>query len=245
MHKPCVLIPVYNHHKGLVKVLAKLASKDVDCLLVDDGSDKDCKEALQAMAEQYTWVTLFRLETNQGKGTAVCFGLKKAQELGFSHALQVDADGQHDLDDLEQFYQLSKQHPNAIISGERIYSTVPKNRRYGRMLTDVWVWINTLSLSIKDSMCGYRLYPLEPTLAVMQRFNIGKRMDFDTDMIVKCYWQGLEVYHVPTNIVYSEDIDSHFDLWRDNLRITRMHSLLFFGMLLRIPQLLVRKHKSP
>jgi hypothetical protein len=94
-------------------------------------------------------------------------------------------------------------------------------------------------------MCGYRLYPLEPTLAVMQRFNIGKRMDFDTDMIVKCYWQGLEVYHVPTNIVYSEDIDSHFDLWRDNLRITRMHSLLFFGMLLRIPQLLVRKHKSP
>lgn len=238
--KPCIVIPVYNHERKIQAVIAALKAYQLPCILVDDGSEAHCAAVLDKIASTTDYVTLLRLEHNQGKGAAVCLAITKAHELGYSHALQIDADGQHNLNDIPEFLRLGNSAPKSIISGERIYSHVPKNRRYGRLLTDVWVYINTLSLSIKDSMCGYRLYPVAAAIQTMARFNIGQRMDFDTDIIVKMYWQGCSIKHVPTEVTYDDAIPSHFDLVNDNIRITKMHTALFFGMLLRLPQLLRR-----
>lgn len=239
--RPCIIIPVYNHHQKIAAVIAQLQPLAIPCLLVDDGSNEECREVLRRIAASQPWITLFRQEPNQGKGAAVCFALCQAHQRGFTHALQVDADGQHNLADLPAFLALGRQYPDAVISGARIYDSVPGNRRYGRLVTDVWVWINTLSLEIRDSMCGYRLYPLAATIRVLDKYRIGRRMDFDTDILVKLFWEGVRVRHVETAVIYHDDIISHFDLWRDNIRISRMHAGLFFGMLRRIPWLLYRK----
>ena len=136
----------------------------------------------------------------------------------------------------------SAEHPDAVISGCPVYDqSVPKGRLYGRYLTHVWVWINTLSLQIRDSMCGFRVYPLAATLALLNRAQIGRRMDFDVEILVRLHWQGVPIRNRPTRVIYPEDGVSHFQLWRDNARISKMHARLFFGMLLRMPQLLWRK----
>ena len=119
-------------------------------------------------------------------------GCDAAQAAGFTHALQIDADGQHDVADAARLLEVARRQPAAMISGEAIYdSTVPRSRRYGRYLTHVWVWINTLSFEIRDSMCGLRVYPLAATCAMWQRPHVGQRMDFDTEIMVRLCWRGV------------------------------------------------------
>lgn len=238
---PCAIIPVYNHQQKISDVVRGLHAYNLQCILIDDGSEENCANVLRNLAQQNNWIHLQRLEKNQGKGVAVCAGLRTAFNLGFTHALQVDADGQHDLNDVPKFIERARKFPSAIISGSRTYEAMPAARRSGRKLTDFWVRINTLSNQIKDSMCGYRLYPLAQTIDLIQRKKIGRRMDFDTDILVHLYWSGLSVENIETHIIYHDDVPSHFDIWKDNVRISWMHTRLFFGMLIRIPQLLLRR----
>jgi len=242
MFKLCVIIPVYNHPQHIHSVIEGLG-KDLPCLIIDDGSDSPCHEVLEEIARSQPQVELLRLQQNQGKGVAVTTGLKHAYQQGFSHALQIDADGQHDTKDLSRFISLARNHPSAIIAGVRRYDEMPAKRRYGRMLTDFWVWVNTVSFSIKDSMCGYRLYPLAETMPLILNTVVGRRMDFDTDILVRLYWRGVDVKQLQTQICYHHDSVSHFDLMQDNLRISKMHTRLFFGMLIRLPRLLARPWK--
>src|SRR5690606_10928118 len=157
-------------------------------------------------------------------------------------ALQIDADGQHDAEDIPRFLERSAAHPDALICGTPIYdASVPKGRLYGRYLTHVWVWINTLSLTIRDSMCGFRVYPLAPTLRLIAQVRIGERMDFDVEVLVRLFWRGMRILSLPTKVRYPTDGISHFDVLHDNVRISRMHAKLFFGMLVRAPVLLWRR----
>ncbi|MFM4917019.1 glycosyltransferase family 2 protein [Aeromonas dhakensis] len=229
---PCLLIPCYNHAGPLAAVLARLAEFELPCLLVDDGSEPVAAAALDALAARYPWVSLLRHPHNQGKGGAVMTGLRRAHELGFSHALQVDADGQHDLTDLPALLAEARQHPAALVSGRPLYDdSVPKGRLYGRYITHVWVWIETLSFAIKDSMCGFRVYPLAPTCALLERVTLGRRMDFDTEVMVRLHWAGVPMRFVPTRVIYPVDGRSHFRLFRDNLDISWMHTRLVCRLL--------------
>lgn len=243
MFKPCVIIPVYNHHQHIHSVIDGLG-EETPCLIIDDGSTSPCRELLQEIAYNRPWVELVRLQQNQGKGIAVITGLEHAYQQGFSHALQIDADNQHDPRDFPRFLSMAKSHPQAVITGIRRYEDMPPKRRYGRMLTDFWVWINTLSFTIKDSMCGYRLYPLAGTMALISNTAIGRRMDFDTDILVRLYWRGIVIEQLETSIRYHYDCVSHFDMLQDNLRIAKMHTRLFFGMLIRLPTLIARTWKD-
>ncbi|HRH16120.1 MAG TPA: glycosyltransferase family 2 protein, partial [Aquabacterium sp.] len=116
-----------------------------------------------------------------------------------------------------------------------------KGRLYGRYLTHVWVWINTLSLEIRDSMCGYRVYPLQPVVDLLDRVKLGRRMDFDPELLVRLHWRGTAMVSVPTRVCYPLDGVSHFKMLQDNVLISRMHARLLLGMLLRLPLLLWRK----
>ena len=239
---PCVLIPCYNHGAMMPRVLARLEPFNLPCIVVDDGSDASTRQELERLAAEIASLTLIRLPQNAGKGAAVIRGLQAAAQAGFSHAVQVDADGQHAIEDIPQLLALAQKHPEALISGQPVYDdSIPRSRLYGRWITHVWVWIETLSLQLKDSMCGFRVYPLAPTLRLAKRVTLGKRMDFDTEVMVRLYWQGNTSYFVPTRVTYPPDGVSHFDAFRDNCRISLMHTRLFLGMLPRIPSLLFRR----
>ena len=238
----CLLIPIYNHGAAIRATVQRLAGYDLPILIVDDGSDGATQAALAELAGNFSRVRLFRLEHNQGKGAAVMRGLREARRAGFSHALQIDADGQHDADDVPRFLALGAAHPGALICGRPVYDgSVPKGRLYGRYVTHFWVCVETLSLGITDSMCGFRLYPLATTCALIDRVDIPKRMDFDIEILVRLAWEGAELCSVDTRVTYPADGVSHFDMWRDNLRISKMHARLTCGMLIRLPLLLWRK----
>ncbi len=237
---PVVVIPVYNHEHAIGAVVDQVRARALPVLLVDDGSNPACAAVLDALAQR-EGVSLYRRASNGGKGAAVMSGLEEAKRLGFTHAVQVDADGQHALDDLPRFLDAAKASPAALVSGVPQYdASVPKARLYARYLTHIWVWINTLSFAIRDSMCGFRVYPLEATLAAIVP-GIGKRMDFDPEIAVRLVWRGVEVVNLPTAVTYPLDGVSHFDALWDNVRISGMHARLFVGMLLRLPLLLWRK----
>lgn len=246
MFSPCLVIPVYNHGTLIAATLARLQSLSLPCLIVDDGSDQATAQVLEQLAAERDWVTLYRYADNRGKGVAVLHGIAQAQRLGYSHAVQVDADGQHELEKIPALLAMAEQTPSALISGAPIYDdSIPRVRFYGRYITHFCVWAETLSFSIVDSMCGFRVYPVAATNELASRTPIGRRMDFDTDIMVRLYWRGTPVRFLPTKVHYPADGVSHFAPVADNARISWMHIRLLLGMLLRLPLLLWRKCSPP
>jgi glycosyltransferase involved in cell wall biosynthesis len=241
--KAAILIPVYNHENAIGKILEAILPYGYPVLLVDDGSYSACEQALIRLQHEYSeQVSLIRLPQNGGKGAAVKAGLIWLNQQHFTHALQVDADGQHDLEDLELFMSTASDNPKALVAGYPEYdASVPKLRFYSRYLTHIWIWINTLSLQVKDSMCGYRVYPVAPLVQLLAKQKCGNRMDFDPEIMVRWVWEKGEVQNLPTKVHYPIDGVSHFNLWKDNVLISAMHTRLFFGMLWRLPRLLWQK----
>lgn len=240
---PVVVVPVYNHPGAIGTMVDGIRPHGVNCLLVDDGSDAECAAVLDRLVGAFPdEVSLLRLPSNCGKGGAVMAGMREAARLGYTHVLQIDADGQHDPADIPGFLGEARAHPGSIVTGCPLYdASVPKGRLYGRYATHVWIWINTLSFEIRDSMCGFRVYPLAPTLALIDSVRLGERMDFDCEVLVRMHWRGVRVRNRPTKVTYPMDGVSHFDVLRDNLRISRMHASLFFGMLVRLPAILANR----
>ncbi|AFU98590.1 glycosyltransferase family 2 protein [Simiduia agarivorans] len=233
--KVCAVIPVYNHALAVGRTLAEVRAHGLPVVLVNDGSDAHCTEVLRTLAAG-PGVALVELSENLGKGGAVKAGLMHALTLGYSHALQVDADGQHNLSDVQRFLDAATENPQALICGVPEYdSSIPKARLYGRYLTHVWVWINTLSGALKDSMCGFRVYPLAAVCQLLEQEYTGNRMDFDPEVLVRWFWRGGDVKQLSTRVHYPEDGVSHFLPGMDNWLISCMHARLFFGMLWRWP----------
>lgn len=239
--KLCAVIPVYRHVEFVESVFDRLQEFNLHCFIVNDGNTDDGRDQLHRIFANKSNATLIDQYPNGGKGKASYLGFKYAYESGFTHAVQVDADGQHNIEDLPELAKKSSLNPEALVTGVPIYdASVPKSRLYSRYITHFWVWVETLSFEIKDSMCGFRIYPLKQTLKQLDK-KVSSRMDFDTDIMVRMYWDGVKVYSVPTRVIYPEDGVSNFRLWRDNVRISAMHTRLFFGMLLRLPWLISRK----
>lgn len=240
--KTCIIIPVYNHHEAIVQVVAALRPFNLPCFLINDGSSEVCTNVLNHLAAtEKSWLILHERLENGGKGAAVTTGLREALRQNFTHAIQIDADGQHHLADVTRFLSASAENPDKLILGTpRFDGSVQKKRLYGRQLTNLWIWINTLSFDIKDGMCGFRCYPLAAVGKLLQATALGQRMDFDIDIIVRLHWQGVQVVNIDTAVQYPLDGVSHFRMWQDNGLISKKHAQLFLGMLWRLPKLLGR-----
>ena len=154
----------------------------------------------------------------------------------------LNADGQHDLNDVPRFIEAMSRQPEALIAGyPQFDESIPKLRYYGRYASHIWVWINTLSMTIKDSMCGFRIYPVEQSHQLISHKKMGNHMEYDGEFIVRWHWSGQPLAQIPTRVIYPAHGVSHFRLFKDNCLISWMHARLFFGMLMRIPKLLKRK----
>lgn len=239
------IVPVFNHPHHLDQLVATLDQFDLQIILINDGSDAQCTQKMCELDQKYIKVHLLEHPYNQGKGQAVITGLIYADQLGLTHALQIDCDGQHHWDDIEKFLTVSQQYPDRVIIGQPIFDdSIPKERLYGRYLTHILVWIQSLSFEIKDSMCGFRVYPLAPTLKLIQASKFQPRMGFDTEILVRLKWENLHFINVPTPVIYPDDGISHYHLLRDNIGVTQAHIRLVGGMLKRLPRLLKQKIKG-
>ncbi|MCW5752389.1 MAG: glycosyltransferase family 2 protein, partial [Alphaproteobacteria bacterium] len=240
------IIPSHDHHRAVPEILDALRQAGLRIFIVDDGSGEETAIRLGDIAEEVPEVTLLRLDENRGKGAAVMRGFEAAAAEGYSHALQIDADGQHELAALPRLLALAARHPDALVTGVAVFDrSAPLARRIGRWLTHVWVWIETLSFRVSDSMCGFRVYPLAPVRALLAEEKVGTGMDFDTEIMVRLLWRGLPVVETPVRVAYPPDNHSNFDILRDNLRISAMHARLFFGMLARQLPRATRRLRAP
>jgi len=239
MSKYCIIIPVYNHGKELLQVLEQLSRYKLNCYIINDGSGPETNNYIDQAIKIYEWITIITLEKNGGKGAAVKAGLRFVYDRQYTHALQVDADGQHCLEDIPKFLDKSIKYPDALVLGQPIFGKdVPRSRLIGRQISRFWVWVETISKSIKDPLFGFRIYPLLSTIQVLDSNRTGNKMDFDPEIAVRLYWGNVIIRNVRTKVSYPDRGISHFNMLRDNLLISWMHTKLVFGMLLRLPILL-------
>ena len=237
----CIVVPHFNHERQFSEILPALVDSGLPLIIVDDGSDEDSLRALESMVQSHPGIVLEKATPNRGKGRAVIRAIELGAAQNFTHAIQLDADGQHDIADIARLVDESEAHPDCIISGlPQFGDDVPRARLHGRKISLWWSRIETFSGEILDSMCGFRIYPIPQFLSLCRRQSMGLRMEFDTEILVRSVWQGQAIRYVPTAVCYPENGISHFRMLRDNFQISIMHTRLFFGMLIRLPRLLYR-----
>ncbi|MBL8024186.1 MAG: glycosyltransferase family 2 protein [Elusimicrobia bacterium] len=230
----CVVIPVFRHAEPLRKILVSLDLFELPVLLVDDGNDPPLLDTLSNDISNRPWVRIERISTNSGKGAASMVGLRWAFRQGFSNAIFLDADGQHDVGEIPRLMEIALSHPNALILGVPVFGTdAPRSRRWGRLLTTSWTWIETLSFDIGDALFGFRCYPVPPAHQLIESVNLNFRMGFDPEIVVRLHWAGVRVVNFKTKVQYPEKGISNFRLVRDNMALCKLHTKLFFGMIIR------------
>ncbi len=240
-----VLIPSYNTGPQLLATVAAARAQWAPVWVVVDGSDDGSGEALQRQAAGDPGLRLFVLPVNQGKGAAVLHGLTQAVAAGYTHALTMDADGQHPAALIPAFMQASRARPEAMILGRPVFdASAPLLRVRGRRVSNAWTNLETLGAGIADSLYGFRVYPAAALVAVMQGQRWMRRFDFDTEAVVRLAWRGVKPLNLDAPVKYltaEEGGVSHFRYGRDNLLLTWMHLRLMLGFVLRLPALLWRK----
>jgi glycosyltransferase involved in cell wall biosynthesis len=241
----CAVIPHYDHVEQFGGMLGKLVAEGLPLVVVDDASPESAFRQLESLLDEKAPTSLLlRHSENQGKGGAVMTGLRAAEKAGYTHALQIDADGQHDVADIPRFTALASEHPEALVCGEPVFDeSISGLRYYARYITLSLSWLECLGTEIRDALCGFRLYPLAKVVPIIDRSRPGKRMAFDPEILVRCVWAGIRLHYIPVDVRYPEGGRSHFHYVRDNLEISWMHTRLIVGMLLRLP-LLLRRHLS-
>ena len=225
MFNPIVIIPFYNHSADFERVAEKFKVLNLPILIVNDGSDQNETKKLTNITKKHHFLQL-NLFQNNGKGAAVLAGIRYAQGKGYTHVLQIDADGQHNLQDVPSFIKSAKNHPDSVIVGDPVYpANAPKSRLYGRQITRFWVWIETGFTKMPDTMCGFRVYPIKQIAPLLSHIRF-LRMGFDIEILVKCKLNKIPLISLPTKVQYLENGHSHFHAFRDNVQISLAHTYL-------------------
>lgn len=222
----CAVVPTFENPETIGRVARAIRRNLPDLIIVDDGSSAAGRAACEALWADGT-ARLIQLPRNQGKGAAMRAGFKAAHELGFSHAFQIDADGQHDLEAIPRFLEAAAAEPNSAIFASPIYDeSAPRARRIARKITHFWVNLEVGAGRIDDALIGFRIYPLAATMRLPLRCN---RMAFDVESAVLLAWADTPIQNLPVGIRYpspEEGGRSHFKIVRDNLRLAWLHCRL-------------------
>jgi glycosyltransferase involved in cell wall biosynthesis len=244
-----VLIPSYNTGPQLIETVRGALAAWSPVWVVIDGSTDGSADAVRALHDTRAGhdaaaemaapgLRVFVLPANRGKGGAILHGLEAAAADGFTHVLTMDADGQHPAASIGAFMAASAAAPSAMILGRPVFdATAPPLRVGGRRISNWWANLETLGGGIADSLCGFRVYPVAPLLAVMRATRWMRRFDFDPEAAVRLYWRGVPAVNLPAPVRYltaDEGGVSHFRYGRDNALLTWMHVRLMLGFLWRL-----------
>ncbi|MCI0754016.1 glycosyltransferase family 2 protein [Teichococcus vastitatis] len=244
-----VLIPSFNTGPILTETVRAARGAWDPVWVVVDGSTDGSDDAVAAMAAADPGLRLLRLPRNAGKGAALLQGMEAAMSAGFTHALAMDADGQHPSGEIVGMMAASAAAPRALVLGLPVFGPeAPALRVRGRRVSNFWANLETLWAGIGDSLFGFRVYPLAPLAAEMRRTRWMRRYDFDAEAAVRLAWRGLPLINRPVPVRYlarEEGGVSHFRYGRDNLLLTGMHLRLMAGFLLRLPMLAARRLTRP
>jgi glycosyltransferase involved in cell wall biosynthesis len=239
-----VLLPSYNSGPMLARVVESVAEKWLPVWIVIDASTDDSSRTLDLLLKENPHLRRIVLRENSGKGGAVLAGMREARDAGFTHALVMDADGQHSVDAVVPFIERSMREPDAMILGEPIFGAdAPAERVKGRRVGNWWANLATLWGGIHDSLFGFRVYPIDASVEILDSIRTARRFDFDTELAVRLYWRGVRPINIPVAVTYPHveaGGTTQFRYLRDNLLLIGTHARLFFGMLVRLPSLLRR-----
>jgi glycosyltransferase involved in cell wall biosynthesis len=240
-----ILIPSYNTGGGVLQTLWDARQIWQPVWVVVDGSTDGTLEPLRALAREDSAIRVLALPQNQGKGAAILHGLRAAAAEGYTHALTMDADGQHPTEKILEFMAASQANPDALILGLPIFdASAPRVRVHGRKLSNLCTGLETLGAGIGDSLYGFRVYPIEPLRDIMERQPWMRRFDFDAEAAVRLCWRGIRPINLAAPVRYflpEEGGVSHFNYLRDNVLLTWMHIRLILESLIRLPVLLGRR----
>ncbi|HZP76816.1 MAG TPA: glycosyltransferase family 2 protein [Pseudolabrys sp.] len=243
-----VIIPSFNPGPKVIDTVRAAREHWNPVWVVTDGSTDGTPALLQGLASNDPGLRVITLPKNRGKGAAVLHGLDHAAAAGFTHALTMDSDGQHPSALIGAFMAQSMRQPDAMILGMPVFdASAPSLRVKGRRISNWWANFETLWAGIGDSLFGFRVYPIDALRKVMHRQIWMRRFDFDAEAVVRLSWRGVQPINLPAPVRYftrAEGGVSHFNYWRDNALLTWMHTRLFFGFVLRLPMLLLRRMRD-
>ncbi len=235
----CGLIPFYNNAKTVDATAEKTLKYLRHCILVDDGSTDGGAETLRDRPGQ----VLLKHTANQGKGAAVMTGAKYALQHGFKYVLQIDADAQHNPDDIPEFLSTLRENPGTVIIGYREFDhTTPKSSRFGRWFGTLWFRIETLGVPIKDTQCGFRIYPAP----IFNTLDIRcSRMDFDVEILILAAQHGIKIIEIPIQVRYftGDDRVTHFRPLQDNWLMAKLHFKKTWALCIHWPALLENRRQ--
>jgi glycosyltransferase involved in cell wall biosynthesis len=237
--KVCVIIPTYNNHKTLKRVLDSVLQYTSNVIVVNDGSTDSTNEIL----EVYSHLEQIHHTKNTGKGRAIRNGIKKALELNYNYAITIDSDGQHFASDIPSFIAALEKDADALLIGSRnmTQENVPKKSSFGNKFSNFWFWFETGN-KLEDTQSGFRLYPLQK---IPNRFFTNK-FEFEIEIIVRSAWKNIPVKNIPVQVLYDPvERVSHFRPFKDFTRISILNTVLVTITLIYIkPRNFVQKFKK-
>lgn len=240
-----VVIPSYDTGALVYDTVRAARAAWSPVWVVVDGSSDGTADGLQALAADDPGLRVDVLPRNVGKGAAVLHALEAARDAGFTHALTMDADGQHPADLIAAFMAASAAQPGAMILGRPVFdASAPLLRVRGRRISNAWTNLETLGAGIDDSLYGFRVYPIAPLVEIMRGQAWMRRFDFDTEAVVRLAWRGVTPINIAAPVKYlraDEGGVSHFRYGRDNVLLTWMHLRLLLGFAMRLPLLAARR----
>jgi glycosyltransferase involved in cell wall biosynthesis len=233
-----VIVPSYNSGPLLARtILAALEYWRPVWIVLDGSTDSSVADAHE-LSRRDAHLRLFSLEKNRGKGGAALEAMKAALEAGYSHALLFDADGQHPADRIAPFMRMSIEHPDAMILGVPVFGPdAPPERVKGRRVGNWFANLETLWGGLRDSLFGFRVYPLKPAVQIMESIRTARRFDFDTELAVRLFWAGVRPINRLVPVHYPHHAAggvTHFNYFRDNLLLAGTHTRLCLLMLTRL-----------
>jgi glycosyltransferase involved in cell wall biosynthesis len=226
-HRFAVVIPAYNHGRQLSEVLARTLRFGFPVFVVDDGSTDPTPHVLASFSQ----VTVLRHDQNLGKGASLLNGFSLAVKVA-DYAVTLDADGQHDPDDIQSLVRAVPDHERALVLGKRSgmeNASVPWTSRWGRKFSNFWVWASC-GRWVADSQSGFRVYPLPETLDLGAG---SRRYQFEVEILVRAVWSGIPVLEVPVSVRYGSAGErvSHFRPFVDFMRNSKVFTKLILTRL--------------
>jgi glycosyltransferase involved in cell wall biosynthesis len=227
---------VYNNAASVGGVVRGCLDVTKDVIAVADGSTDGSDEAARAAGAE-----VVRIPVNTGKGAAIRRGLEAAHDAGYTHAVVIDADGQHPPQEVRRLLAAAAGDEARIWIGVRRMPPrgTPAASRRGRTISNFWASLNGWQRCY-DVQSGLRVYPVEAIRALGCR---EPRFAFEMEVLVRASWAGMRLGHLDVDVRYpaAGERVTHFDMWRDNLRFTWLSFAMFWGMIVRIPVLIWRR----